>query len=320
MGSTLGVTTSSAADPSVTKANAATKPSAPAEPSTSADGEWYGWQIMAVDVAGVLSGVAVSQVADFDARDQPSRFGLTGGVWYGVGATAAPAVHYAHGGIGEGVSSFGLRLLAPPTVGMFAFLGNCLGSRFDKGCAVDGFVGGSLVGLAGVSILDAAVLAHERPRPARPARQWYGYQTLVVDGASVVGGVALSLTARDKHGDPLHPALAIWVPGYVVGLFGGPIVHFAHGRWKTGLGSLGLRALAGPVGVLPGLMGYCAAVGGVRNCARAGAMWGLVGGFAVVSVVDAFALAYEPTPQKEAAYTPSISVGLGSIAVSGYLQ
>jgi hypothetical protein len=283
-------------------------------------GEWYGWQVLVVDVAAIAAGLAVAEVAEFSPGTRPSTIGLVGGVWYGIGGVGAPTVHWAHHQTGLGLASLGFRTLAPPFVGSLGALGHCVGSEFDDGCASDGFAGGTFVGLAGAAIIDAALLANEQPR-SKPAHQesWYGWQTLMLDGATVVGGIVLATSLRDKEGRPPHPSIAIWTPSYVVGLFSGPIVHFAHGNVGKGFGSLGLRGLAGPMGVLPGLMGYCAATGGHDGCARAGALWGLTGGLAVVSAIDAFALAYEPVESDTSSTPPpSVMVGPGSIAVAGY--
>ena len=96
--------------------------------------------------------------------------------------------------------------------------------------------------------------------------------------------------------------------GYLVGLVGGPTVHFVHGNWGTGFISLGARALIGPLGVVPGIAGYCAATGGVKNCSEDGALYGLVGGLVAVDLFDALVLAGGSTVPRDL-----------SIVVGGYL-
>jgi len=70
-----------------------------------------------------------------------------------------------------------------------------------------------------------------------PKRRWYGWQTLLVDGASVVllavGG------ASNSSSDASVAAAAFGSIGY---LFGAPIVHAAHGNWGKAGGSFAFRA------------------------------------------------------------------------------
>jgi hypothetical protein len=69
--------------------------------------------------------------------------GLTAGIWYGAGAIGAPSVHYAHGNVGLGLASFGLRTLVPPVSALFGLVGVCVGrGDFERDCVVDGSVGG----------------------------------------------------------------------------------------------------------------------------------------------------------------------------------
>lgn len=75
----------------------------------------------------------------------------------------------------------------------------------------------------------AAAARDEATAPPPPAEEnrarptWYGWQTLLADGASIAVTPAVPL---------------VGLGGYVLG---GPIVHLAHGRVGAALGSLGLR-------------------------------------------------------------------------------
>jgi hypothetical protein len=122
---------------------------------------------------------------------------------------------------------------------------------------------------------------------------WYGYQILLADGASL--GCVLLGAGTDSSGLP-----ALGGVGYV---FGGPIVHFAHGEVGRGFGSLGLRVGLPVLGVLVGVGGTSddsgpdspdGSAGGQEGLAAAavGAMIGMVGAV----VLDSAALAYEQVP------------------------
>lgn len=93
-------------------------------------------------------------------------------------------------------------------------------------------------------------VAIEAPAPSH-ATEWYGWQTLLVDGASLVLSVGAASTRSGATAGTLGLAS---LAGY---LFGGPLVHVGNGRALTGLGSLGLRTGL-PVGgaIAGGLAGY----------------------------------------------------------------
>lgn len=307
-----------ATPPAPAPASVADTPAPPARPSS----DWYGWQLLAVDGASIATGAVLASTLEFDPSEQPSDLGLVGATWYGLGAVAAPAMHYAHGNAGVGAASLGLRLLVPPAAGFFGFLGSCMQrGEVEHDCVVDGYSTGTLVGLAGVAAIDAGALAWERPRPdASPPGSWYGWQLFIVDGAAIATGIAIGAgKPRNEEGERTEPVIAPWAMGYLVGLVAGPVVHFAHGRWGRGFISLGARALAGPMFAVMGIAGYCAATGGVTNCSQTGALYGLLGGLAIVDVFDALVLAHEEVePTQQARYAPTVSVGPNSLTVGGY--
>jgi hypothetical protein len=116
--------------------------------------ERYAWQILVADAAGVLAGVAVASSVDVRAN----RLGVMAATWYGVGALAAPALHYAHGNWPIGLGDLGTRLLLPPVVGFFGLLGACTANRdFEGSCARPGWAVGSMIGLGGWALFDAFV-------------------------------------------------------------------------------------------------------------------------------------------------------------------
>lgn len=281
----------------------------------------YTLHVVAVDLASVLTGVVVGATLDADAAHRPTDLGIAAATWYGLGAVAAPAVHYAHGNAGIGGASLGLRLLIPPLVSLFGFIGVCTSrGEFEAECRRDGLTGGALVGLLGVSALDAVVFAKPRPR-VEPEESWYGWKLLTLDGAALLAGAYVAANPpRADSGERLDRQAAFWVPPYLIGLLGGPIIHATHGEWLSALGSLGLRGVVGPMAALPGLLGYCSTTGGVDECTSTGAQFGLVAGLIAVDLFDAFVLGREDVEVDErSAFTPTVSAGPGFIAVSGAL-
>ena len=302
-----------------------TKPARAAAKSveSSEDSSWYGLETLAVDGAGLLAGGVAAATLDFSRGHEPPKLGLVAAGWYGVGAVGAPAVHYAHGNTGLGMASLGFRSLVPPVTGFFGLIGVCVGrGDFEHDCVVDGYVGGTIFGLASAAAFDAGLLAWDHPRrDPEPERYWYGAQTLAVDAGTLAFGAYIATREpRTKSGQKIHPALATWVGAWSFGLFGGPIVHFVHGRWGIGFASFGLRAVAGPLGAVPGLMGYCAATAGVRGCTETGASWGLLGGLVAIDLLDALVLAHEKVDTKTASDRQVfVGVGPGTVTLGGYL-
>jgi hypothetical protein len=85
-------------------------------------------------------------------------------------------------------------------------------------------------------VLARTPLLLEEPPPREPHLEdhWYGWQTLIVDAASV--GFVIAGAVADSEA-------LFWVGmgGYV---FGGPIVHFAHARVGIGFADMGVRTAA----------------------------------------------------------------------------
>ncbi|HET9956257.1 MAG TPA: hypothetical protein VFQ61_17235 [Polyangiaceae bacterium] len=134
----------------------------------------------------------------------------------------------------------------------------------------------------------AANRSEETPPVAassREAKHWYGWQTLLVDGAAL-GIVAGGFAVRPAHSD--------WSVVSVVGVgawvLGAPAVHLAHGRVGVSFASLGLRL------ALPALGGYLAS----RPCSSgecSAQTLGVLVGAALIPapmLIDAVWLAREP--------------------------
>jgi hypothetical protein len=132
----------------------------------------------------------------------------------------------------------------------------------------------------------------------RPAtREWYGWQTLIVDGAWIAGASA------SGAGNQAGLAAAFVVSGYVVAP---PIVHFAHGEIGRGFADLGIRVGAP---LVLGLVGF-AAFSGQSSPGNDGIAPGAVGailgsglGMLAAVALDASVLAYRTVGDEDALRT-----------------
>jgi hypothetical protein len=130
---------------------------------------------------------------------------------------------------------------------------------------------------------------------ARGKRTWYGWQTLLVWGGSSV----FALVAGISGGAANSPGVLI--TGLSVGgaglLFGGPVVHWAHGNTGKGFGALGLNFGMPVVSSGLGVAIACAAGGcsgrgdgfGLFFGLMVGGSLGLVGSM----IVDVTTLSYD---------------------------
>ncbi len=127
--------------------------------------------------------------------------------------------------------------------------------------------------------------------PAREREEettWYGWQTLIADGTSII---ALPIVAGTTQSEAL---LVVAVGGYFLAP---PFIHGAHGRWGIFAASLGLR-LGMPTGL--GLLG--AALDDCNSssfCIPVGAAIGFVSGVLGAVAIDASALSYETDETSE---------------------
>ncbi|MDB4933743.1 MAG: uncharacterized protein JWP87_715 [Labilithrix sp.] len=127
---------------------------------------------------------------------------------------------------------------------------------------------------------------------ARPTstRRWYGWETLMADGISlvVVPAVAIAVVPS-RNGDNGGTAVGLAAASYALAP---PIVHLAHGRPGIAAASLGLR-LGVPVG---GAMLGAAVAGdcGGSFCRLGPAAAGFVVGMVVATTIDAAVFAFEP--------------------------
>jgi hypothetical protein len=115
----------------------------------------------------------------------------------------------------------------------------------------------------------------EKRRKSREP-EWYGWQTLLSDAASL----AIVISQRNETG------LIVGVVGYAAVP---PIIHFAHRNYGEGVASLGMRLLAPPAGAILGLIGGGIACRGrdYYNCLALSTLSGIGVGVAGAIALDA---------------------------------
>lgn len=144
--------------------------------------------------------------------------------------------------------------------------------------------------------------------------EWYGWQTLTTDAASVTFLVGFGV-ASGRNNDSTAAVFATACAGAY--FLGGPIVHAAHDNWGKAAGSLGLRVGAPFAGALLGLVLASAGDGG-NDMAGAMSAVGAMLGIATAVTVDAAVLGYE-TVHDEPVVMPAAGTGKNGtwVGVSG---
>lgn len=127
--------------------------------------------------------------------------------------------------------------------------------------------------------------------------EWYGWQTLSIDGATIALAVAGSAAAKSA------------VPALLAGGFfivSGSIVHGFRGRGSAALASLGLRTGLPAGGTLVGgLIGFALTSGETNSAVASGVFGALFGGaiggglgILTASALDAALLGHETIPDE----------------------
>jgi hypothetical protein len=120
----------------------------------------------------------------------------------------------------------------------------------------------------------------------RPRRKWYGWQTLIADGASFVLIVAgAGADSPDDSGDTM---VTMGLLGYE---FAPGIVHFAHGNPGRGFASFGMRLGMPLAGAFLGAATASGCDG--FQCEFGGAALGLLLGMGGAIAIDAAVFAYD---------------------------
>jgi hypothetical protein len=127
--------------------------------------------------------------------------------------------------------------------------------------------------------------------------RWYGWQTLLADGAAIEGALAISWAS----GESTLGAVAFFAGVYALGA---PAVHLVNGNPGRAAGSFGLRLAAPTIGGLVGSsMGSCERFGGCSS--QVYMVSGVVLGYLSAVVVDATVIARERVPLRSR-WSPTI--------------
>ena len=228
----------------------------------------YAWQLLLVDVAGLLAGVGVAASVDSEA----SQFGMVAATWYGVGLIGAPAVHYGNGKWPLGMASFGFRALVPPLIGVSGLVSACLTRTTQLGLFEPAGPRHAVRPRGRCCVRRARARARHTTAPLE--RSWYGLQTLALDAIGY--GIGAFLTMREpREGEQAAPrALAVGHELRVATI--GCARALRAWQRRDRLRIAGMRLISGPMGAVFGVMGACAATAGEDDCAEHGAQLGLL--------------------------------------------
>lgn len=205
---------------------------------------WYGWRIWAADASSAAIGLAIMSQAPPYSGDASPRLGYVSATWRLSGMLAAPAIHFLHGNVSRGLVSMAMRIGMP-----WPFLVGLYGCRYEYSseCMQKTSQWISLASLVTISALDGAFLARTNSQSNRDLqREWYGWQGLIVDGAALGVGLSVAIASADRQ-DQSSTSFAknVFLPVWAIGVIGGPVVHWSHGRVGVGLASLALRLFGG---------------------------------------------------------------------------
>jgi Flp pilus assembly protein TadD len=175
------------ADVAVTDGDSPQSAGPKATETASAPEVWYGWQTLALDLTSfVLLGAVVSRISSSDGM----ILILPGTVL----VLGAPVVHWAHGEVGRGFGSLGLRV-GLPLVGAGLGCAVDYGSR-DFGCIFGAAVGAALGMLSAVFIDAGALASTSEKQPSKPdsaeraALDWRVYAAPTQRRDGMVAGVS----------------------------------------------------------------------------------------------------------------------------------
>lgn len=134
-----------------------------------------------------------------------------------------------------------------------------------------------------------------------PERRWYGWQTLLTDGASL--SLMIAGSAANSGSSDSETGSAFATAGFLSYLFATPIVHAAHGHWGKAGGSFAIRAGSTVLLVLGVAQCLSETLFTDRSCSGSGTtllVLGTIGFFGAI-VVDAAVIAREDVPSGDEA-------------------
>jgi hypothetical protein len=130
--------------------------------------EGYGWQILAVDAAGLALGVAIgatSMEASGDPIDAAAGVGIG---MYTVGFFVPPIVHALHRNWSSAAIDVGVRWLVAPIATLPGIAAWCSATGGAESCIERGALAGLAISGFVVSSFDAQVLARDKEKPGTP--------------------------------------------------------------------------------------------------------------------------------------------------------
>jgi hypothetical protein len=156
---------------------------------------------------------------------------------------------------------------------------------------------------------------------SRPQRHWYGWQTLVADGASFATLIAAASVDSQDHGRDSPASTLAWLGVLSYELTPG-IIHFVHRNPGRGFASFGLRLGMPIAGAFIG----ASAASGCNGflCEAGGAAIGVLAGMGGAIAIDAAVFAYDdPKPSRfgQLTLSPVVAVlpGRAWVGLSGRL-
>lgn len=152
----------------------------------------------------------------------------------------------------------------------------------------------------------------ETESESEAATRSYAIQTLTVDGVGLGLFVGAALT-DGPGGRDTGLSNALLAGAFPTLLLGSPITHAVHGHYGKATGSLAMRLGLGFIGMVTGFAAYEGCDG--IACEADGMAYGMLGGLALASVIDAATLANEKVDVEAAPVSPSVGVTRGGATV-----
>ncbi|MDQ3263074.1 MAG: hypothetical protein M3Y59_05355 [Myxococcota bacterium] len=278
--------------------------------------EWYGWQTLIADGAGLMLGATLAATAGARNPEVSLPAWLGTGLYLG-GVAGAPLVHFGQRRSNQGWTSLGVRALVPPLGALVASLPYCLiseavrGDANDNRCWSEGITWGFLFTNVVLALGDSLLLGNITGEVGPAAAEWYGWQLLIADGLAAALPAAL-VTQALLAGRGLGTLDAVMgVSVYAFGLLSSPILHLLNGRLLPALGAVGLRLLMPSLFILLGMGAFCTASTLADRCAETAVGPSLLVGSLLTAAIDAAWLGWKPRPSApaELAFFPVVELG-----------